>query len=304
MSDLHGSDEQYRAFAKHRFFPAARMAAACNSGHPALVLVVAALTLVAANGYLVHPTIPQPAPTSAESDAKTRDTVIWRDEAGAFYRAKIPDGQFDQLLRQRKGVLEAARTGSRDQAAAEIRAALKPIFAEMTARVPGYADWYFGYLTKYELMGHALLPAIHYLRRGRDVASRQDKTLAHTIWARVVEYIETQYAERVVRPREAEIRLRDAFDRSYSALHANWGRIGDEQREVMRTFIKDIKEQAGSAERLSADQPAGIELDWDGSRDDGSTMHEEGIVERRFHRGLLSVKLTIPKSAGTSAEAR
>ncbi len=299
---------------ERRGVPAARIAAVCGA-HPALVSVVAALALAAAaaGGYITHATMSQPAPATtagapiiqpgigsrpAESDAKVRDTVVWRDEAGAVYRAKVGDGRLDQFLRQRKAVLETARTESREQSAAEILAALKPVFADMTARVPGYADWYFGYTTKYELMGHAVFPALDYLLRSLDFSSRPDKSLAQTVGPHVVAYLAEQYAERVVRPREAEIRLRAAFDKSHDAVQAHWRRLVDEERAAMRAFIK---EQAGSAERLSADQAAGIELDWDGSREHGSAVPEERMVDQTFQRGLLSVTLKIPKSAKASA---
>jgi hypothetical protein len=291
---------------EQRVFPAARIIAVCRA-HPRLALVVAVLALAAAAaaGYITHATLSQPAPAatagapiitpgSVESEAKARDTVVWRDEAGAIYRAKVAGGRFDEFLRQRKGPIEAARTKSRDQAAAEVVAALKPVFAEMTARVPRYADWYFGYTTKYELMAHALLPAVEYLGRSLDVFSPPDKSLVQVIGPHVVEYLEEQYADRVVRPREAEIRLQTAFDKSYDALQAHWGRIVAEQRGAMRAFIK---QEAGAAERLSADQALGIELDWDGSRDGGSAMHQEGMVDQSYRRGLLSVKLKIPQSA-------
>ena len=285
---------------------------------PVLAVAVLVLAAAAATLYLIHanrapPEAPATAgppiiapgikPGSAESEAQVRDTVIWRDEAGAVYRAKVGGGRLDQFLRQRKGVLEAARTASRDQAAGEILAALRPVFADMTARVPGYADWYFGYLTKYELMGQALLPALGYLGRNLDFFSGQDsvqaQSLVQAIGPHVIAYIEEQYAERVVRPREAEIRLQAAFDKSYGALRADWRRIGDEQRGALIAFIR---EQAGAAERLSADQAAGIELDWDGRRADGSAIHEDIIVERSFRRGLLSIRLKIAHSAGAPAQ--
>jgi hypothetical protein len=41
---------------------------------------------------------------------------------------------------------------------------------------------------------------------------------------------------------------------------------------------------------------SGCELDWDGSREHAPTTHAEGIVEKSFRRGLLSVRLKIPKS--------
>jgi hypothetical protein len=54
----------------------------------------------------------------------------------------------------------------------------------------------------------------------------------------------------------------------------------------MRAFIK---EQTGSAERLSADHAAGLELDWDAAREQGSAMHQEDMADKSFRRGLLSV---------------
>jgi len=286
-------------------------------------LVVAVLVLAAAmaTGYITRANLSEPAPTttsgapiikpgitpgitpgSAENEAAARDTVVWRDEVGAIYRAKVGGGRFDQFLRQRRGATEAARSELRDRAAAEIQAALKPVFAAMTARVPAYSDWYFDYLTKYKLMAHAILPALEYLGRSLDVFSgqeRQHESLVQAIGPHVVAYLEEQYAERVVRPREAEARLSTAFDKSYGALRARWGRIVEGERAAMRSFIAD---QAGSAERLSADQALGLELDWDGSREYGSAMNEEGMVDESFRRGSLSVRLKIPKSTKGRAQ--
>jgi hypothetical protein len=284
---------------EQRIYPAARIMAVWRT-YPAAGLAVAVLAMAAAaaSGYLTRASMSQPAatnsmPGSQAGEPKSRDTLIWRDEAGDIYRAKIGGGRFDEFLRRRKETLEAARTQSRDQASAEVMAALKPVFADMTARVPGYADWYFGYLTKYQLMSHALLPGLDYLGGTLGFGSPPDKSLVQTIGPHVVKYLEEQYAERVVWPHATELRLRDAFDKSYDALQAHWKRIIDEQRGAMHAFVK---EQAGSAERLSADQAAGIELDWDG-REHGSTMHAEGTAEKSFRRGLLSVRLKIPKSA-------
>jgi hypothetical protein len=295
--------------------------------HPALALLALAFIVAAgaATGYLVRAGTSHRAPEvavgavvakpgSAESIAKARDTVVWRDETGAIYRAKVVDGSFDQFLRQRNEALEALRTESRNQAAAEILAALKPVFADMRARVPGYADWYFGYTTKYELMAHALLPALVHLSRKLDFFSeqnpRQQQSLVQSIGAHMVAYLEEEYADRVVRPAEAEIRLQATFDKSYDTLHAHWASIVAERSGAMHAFIT---QESGSAERLSADQTAGLRLDWDGSRDDGTAIHQDRVIDQSFRGGLLSVRLKVPKpdnapvkpdlSEPTSAEA-
>ena len=184
---------------ERRVFPGARIVAVCWA-HPTLVLVVVALVTAAAAGYIFHATKARltPATTAgapmiesrpAQSDAKIRDTIVWRDEAGTIFRAKVGDGRFDQFLRRRQTALDAARTESRNQAAAEILAALKPVFADMKARVPDYADWFFVYLTKYELISLALLPTIVYLLGRLYSSSRQDKSLVQTVGPDVMESI-------------------------------------------------------------------------------------------------------------------
>jgi len=280
----------------------ARIVGVCRA-HPALSLLAAALAVAAAAaiGYFTQAAMAQPpaAPTigrgSPEHGAGLRDTLIWRDETGAIYRAKVAGGRLDDFLRQQQETVEAARNESRNQTSAEIEEALKPVFAEMRARVPGYADWYFGYMTKYELMAHAIVPAIDYLSRSLDGSSPEQESLVKTIGAHMTAYLEEQYAERVVRPRDAEIRLQAAYDKSYLKLRARWTRIVAERRGAMRAFIQL---QAGSAERLSADQAeaAHLKLDWDGSNAGGSAMHADRMVKESFRRGLLSLTLTAPKS--------
>lgn len=232
---------------------------------------------------------------TVESDDKARDSVIWRDETGAIYRAKIGGGRFERFLRDRRAALDAARTESRNQAAAEILAALKPVFADMRARTPAYADWYFSYTTRYELMAHALLPALDYLSRVLDrlwsPETGQPESMVQTIGAHMVDYLKEQYSERVVRPRQAEPRLQLAFDKTYGALQVSWTKIIAEQRRAMRAFIK---EEGGAAERLPADQATGLKLDWDGTRAAGG--HKDVVVNQDFRGGLLSVTLKVHRA--------
>jgi hypothetical protein len=207
-------------------------------------------------------------------------------------------------LRQWHADLEAARTESRNQVAAEMLAVLKPVFADMRARVPGYADWYFGYVTKYELMAYALVPAIDHLGRKLDFFSeqnpRQRESVVQSMSAYLTTVLDQQYAREGVQPHQAEVLLQAAFDNSYGKVRARWAGIIAEQRGAMRAFIRA---QGGSAETLSADQAAGLHLDWDGTRSDASAMHAENVIFLSFRGGLLSVRMTIPKSARAHAES-
>jgi hypothetical protein len=271
--------------------------------HPTRHLLLAGLAIAAATavGYVGVTAMaqPNPAPVSergaAEHGAKPRDIVIWRDETGAIYRATVNGGRFGDFRRRQQEILEAARSESRNRTASEIAAAVKPVFAEMTARVPAYANWYFGYTTKYELMAHAVVPAIDYLTSSLIGGPPEQPSLVRAMGIHMAAYLEEQYADRVVRPRAAEIRLQAAFQNSYDGLRARWTQIVAEQRGAMRAYIQ---QQAGSAQRLSDDQAAApdLKLDWDGSKAGGQVMHKDRTIEESFRRGLLSLTLTTPKS--------
>src|ERR1700730_14448306 len=96
---------------------------------------------------------------------------------------------------------------------------------------------------------------------------------------RMIDFLQDEYAEQVVRPEATQVPLQAAFDKSYDTMRARWQRGIAEQRQAMREFIKQV---AGTPERLSADQAVDLAFDWDGQRNDRSAMHEEISVEQSF----------------------
>ncbi len=289
---------------EERAHPAARLAAWCRVHSATIVLGAVIGAAMATGGYAllmrwagpapqVTASAPPVAPVTAEPAAAPRDTVVWRDETGAVFRASVNPADFEQLLQARRHALDATRAESRDEASVEILAALKPIFAEMKDRVPGYADWYSSYATTYELVAQGLLSAFHYLGRSLDIFSPPQESLYATMAADMVEFLQEQYAEQVVRPQTTRVRLQAAFDKSYSTLRAHWQRVIAGQRQVMREFTQLA---ARTPERLSLDRAAGVALDWDGQQDERSIMHEDVSIEQGFRRGLLTVRLKMPRS--------
>jgi hypothetical protein len=289
--------------------PAERLAAWCRV-HAAPVTLAAALAAAAViGGYVALAPRPgpnvapigtaPPVPVAEESAATARDTVVWRDETGAVFRGRVDARELALFLNARREALDAARTETREQASAEILAALRPVFADMKDRVPAYADWYSSYATTYELVAQGLLAAVDYLGRGLDIFSPQQESLYAVMTARLVEYLQEQYAEQVVRPQATEVRLQTAFDTSHAKLRAYWERLIADQRQAMRQFIQ---QQALKPQRLSPEQLAGVALDWNGQDDNRAAMHEDVSMEQSFRRGLLIVRLKLPASARPPAE--
>lgn len=299
---------------EERAHPAAGLAGWFRRHGATLVIgaVIGAVGGVGGYTLLMHPTGPvsgasNPAPSAVPIVAQPpdrlrdmpRETVVWRDETGAIFRAKVGVKDFEQLLQARRAALEALRSESRDQASAEILAAVRPIFADMTARVPNYARWYFSYATTYELVALGLVSAVEYVGRSLDIFAPQQDRLYDTLAARMIEFLQDEYAEQVVGPQAAQVRLQAAFDKSYGTMRARWQRVIAEQRQAMRDFIQRA---AQAPQRLSADQPAGLALDWDGQRDDGSALHEDVGVEQSFRQGWLTVRLKLPRSGRPPTE--
>ena len=286
-----------RVAALWRTYPARTLGAA------ALAVVVAAGIVAVAKRSLPEAAVTAPAPNAVPAPPRT-DTVVWRDASGEIYRVAIADGRLDRFLAGRRAAIDAARARSRDEIAAEIRASLKPVFAAMTARVPDYADWYFSYPTRYQLMGHALVPAVAYLSHSLDrlvgAPSPGPPSLVAAINAHMVAYLQEQFAERVVRQHETEIRLQAIFDQSYAALRKRWTRIAADERAATGAFIA---REAGPGERVPRDRAAGLKLVWDGTRA-GAALHAEQTIARSFRSGLLAITLTVPHSAAGSDAAR
>jgi hypothetical protein len=291
--------------------PAAeRFTAWCRAHAPGIILAAALAAAIVVAGYValgsrLAPKIeligaaPPGAPIATGTAAAVRDTVAWRDETGTVFRAKVDPRELEGFLQARRKALEAVRTETREQASAEILAALKPVFADMKERVPSYANWYSSYATTYELVAQGLLAALDYLGRSLDIFSPQPESLYAFMAARLVDYLQEQYAEQVVRPQTTQVRVQVAFDKSYATLRAHWERLIADQRLAMRQFIEH---EAGAQERLSAVQAGGVTLDWDGQRDDRAVMHEDVNVEQSFRRGLLTVRLKLPRFGRAPAE--
>jgi hypothetical protein len=117
--------------------------------------------------------------------------------------------------------------------------------------------------------------------------------------ARLVDYLKDQYAEQVVRPQTTQVRLQVAFDKSYTTLRAHWERLIAGQRQAMHQFIQ---QEARTPERLPPVQAGGVTPDWDGQRDDRAVMHEDVSVEQSFRRGLLTLRLKLPRFGRAPAE--
>jgi hypothetical protein len=284
--------------------PAERLAAWCRV-HATPVTLAALAAAAVIGGYVALGPRPGPnvapigtAPPAPVASATARDSVFWHDETGVVFRAKVDAREFGQFLRARREALDAARSETREQASAEILAALRPVFADMKDRVPGYADWYSSYATSYELVAQGLLAAVEYLGRSLDIFSSQQESLYAVMATRLVEYLQDQYADQVVRPQATQVRLQTAFDTSYAKLRAYWERLIADQRQAMRQFIQQA---AGTPQRLSPEQAAGATIDWDGQRDARAVMHEDVSVEQGFRRGLLTVRLKLPP-AGRAPE--
>lgn len=282
-----------------RTSPISRLLATRYLSPPFLWLWAGLVALVVFVGSTVfhHDTVSKTAGGAMHAQAeKPRDTVVWRDESGVVFRAKVDRERFTKLLTARQAAAEELRRKARAQATDSVDAGLATLFADAKTRVPRYAKWYFTYTTRYVLMAHAVAPALQYSTNHLLGRRQHEKSLVDAISMHMVRYLEEQYMDRVLHPAETEAQLQILFSTPFESIRMQWDRVAIEQRRAMHAFIVA---EAKSPERLSAERAAGLTLDWDGKRNEFKFMHQDAIVSQSFRRGMLNVMLEVPSSEST-----
>jgi hypothetical protein len=252
-------------------------------------LVVAAGSYLLHGAYLVHeaPRPQAPAPPASK-------TLVWRSQSGVIYRCTVDRAKFEALLQERKRILDNERAAAREFAVASLRAGIRPVFSEVAGRIPAYADWYYSYFTKYELMVHAVVPVLEYGTRwasGAPTAGAQG--FVPFIESHLVKYMSDQYAERVLKPRRTTQRLESAFKAVLAQLRVDWTRAMIEYDQAMESFIGS----AGRNVETVAAQSQTVPLDWDDQRSDIATAHQDIYVLTTIRRGLLAPMVIAPRTS-------
>jgi hypothetical protein len=231
-----------------------------------------------------------PSATPARSPS-SRNDVVWRQVDGTVYHARIDGARLAQFLEECHESTKKAREEGHALIRAGLPPLLDPIFSEIAARVPSYADWYYRYDTRYVLMAQALIPAVTQLVGSPADALHRRDAFTQAVIDHVTGYLQEQYGDRVLHPGATASAIQAAIDQTMTALEIGWLREVDWQRTRMQTLIK----AAGPAEPLSTEAAGRQPIDWDGREIQASVLHQHQAVPQQFRRGLLTVTFAIPE---------
>ena len=197
--------------------------------------------------------------SSAESGVRAERrplaSVRYRTLDGREVCALVDAGRLDAFVRERIGLVEAARGPLRVEAGKGVEEATGPTFAAMADRVDGFLDWYLSWGTGYELLYVGTLSAASHALAPRVTDLREAVTLD------LERHVERRYRDQVLQPEAADPALREAYAAVLAAAHE---RVLGLVAELDRSFQEYL---ARASELLDAEHvpaQASLTLDWAG----------------------------------------
>ncbi len=214
----------------------------------------------------------------------------WDDDHGTRRRAAVNSSHLDEYAATRRGMIAQDQERVLADAAEALHAGIAPIFAEIEARVPRYANWVFDWWTSWILLGRAFGWTWHALTDG-PILTLPDRVQAH-----LVDAIQQQFDALVLESVTTEAKLAPAIDRSRVAAQTEWLRGCRKYQDGMGDFVR---QEARRVERYDAVQGWLPEPDWDGRKATFQTIcRPAGPLEDTVLRPEITASLTAMSSGG------
>ena len=246
---------------------------------------------------LLHakPGIAEPAWASTPADEpNSQITLEWRDDTGNIHAATIEKSKITTFLAQQSAAVAKQRDVMHTVVAGKLGEEIKATFDVIRNRVPHYADWYFGYWTKYVLMSQALRAALTHATMNMKYSESRGPALdlAHAVAGSLTEYLKRQFAVRVLVPTWSEGQIEASFARAMVTVHEKWAPFLDNQDRQLVEFVEreatpiDMSTIAASGR---ADRPPPPPLL-------GSGHHQDVFDVFAFRSGMIKVAVPRPRA--------
>lgn len=179
---------------------------------------------------------------------------IWEDDQGVRRRTAVDAGRFGEYAASRRALIAQDQQRILAVAAQELRNAVRPVFAEMEARVPQYGGWVFDWWTSWILLGRAFGWTAESLFDG-PILTLPDRVQAHLVVA-----IQQQFSAIVLDPKTTLPQLKPAIDRSLRAARDELLQSCRRYEDALREFIR---REARTVERSDPAQGWVADAAWD-----------------------------------------
>jgi hypothetical protein len=177
--------------------------------------------------------------------------LVSRFKNGQAYRVLIDAEQYSNFVQQQIIFLEQRRKQLQINMKESLKSDLIMAFQEMQYRIPRFADWYFSYLTTYDLLLKASLSVVQHS------LSSEAQSLTNAVVYDLQQYFQQHYERIVLQPEIYDPLLQNIFVEHLKSAHLQWLEALVNVQDKFQVFVS----QQTSHIKDNANQTT-LELDW------------------------------------------
>lgn len=173
----------------------------------------------------------------------TRRMISWDGPGAVRYRATVSGRSYENFLAQARARASTVRASAEAKFGERLNEEMRPVFADVEARVPDYGEWVFNWWTSYILLVRGLGAIWDQVANGSEQGLEE---IAQNVMA---DEIKARYIQIVLPPDEFRPALRTAVASAVEAARSELRQACDELRLRFAAFLL---ENAGAVEFQTA----------------------------------------------------
>ncbi|MEY3219475.1 MAG: hypothetical protein RIT27_832 [Pseudomonadota bacterium] len=174
-----------------------------------------------------------------------------RFQNGQTYRVLVDAEKYSNFVQQQIAFFEEQRQQLQIKTQQKLKADLAPIFQQMQQRIPLFADWYFAYLTTYDLLLKATSSVVQHS------LSSEAQNLSGAISYDLQRYFQQHYEQIILQPEINDPLLQTLYQTQLKTAYLQWL---ESLAMVQDKFQLFVSQQTTHLQDVS--QKVSLELDW------------------------------------------
>jgi|WetSurMetagenome_2_1015567.scaffolds.fasta_scaffold15668_4 hypothetical protein len=176
--------------------------------------------------------------------------LVSRFQNGQIYRTLMDAEQYSNFVQQHLQFLEQARRQLQININQSLKSDLRLLFQDMHQRIPRFADWYFSYLTTYDLL---LKASVSVAQHG---LSNEAQSLSNAVVYDLQKYFQHHYEKIVLQPEIYEPILQTIYLEHLKYAHLQWLETLANVQDKFQFFV------AQQTSHVTDNNQIIFELDW------------------------------------------
>ena len=140
----------------------------------------------------------------------------YRSQNGQTYRVLVDADHYSDFVQQQITFFEEQRKQLQIDAQQRLKDNLTPIFQQMQQRIPQFADWYFAYLTTYDLLLKATSSVVQHS------LSTEAQNLSDAVSYDLQKYFQQHYEKIILQPEINDPLLQTLYQSQLKVTYLQW----------------------------------------------------------------------------------